>query len=117
MKDFLGKEIAVGSWVVHGGKGNGPAEYGMIAYRVDSIRQEKLFVTRLMIHYPNHKDPGVVSLKKCNLTNPNAVLLIEPTEKVLQLFRDAAADEVSEEDRLFVGRWLHGAASAHPWEE
>lgn len=117
MKDFIGNEIQPGDFVAKGGTGNGAAEYGMIAYRVLAIKNDKLSVERLTVHYLAGKSPGVVVLKKTNIANSNAVLVFQPTEKILQLFADAKPGTLSKEDRALVGKWIHGPEHVHPWED
>lgn len=114
MKDFIGNEITPGCYIAKGGKGNGPGEYGMIAYKVGEVKNNKIFAKRLSIRYPS---PGVVTLVKTTISNPNSVLIFQPPPKVLKLFIDADAGTLLVEDRLLVGKWLHGPELTRPWGE
>lgn len=115
MKDFIGNEIKPGDFLARGGKGNSAAEYGMIAYRVLAIKNGKLSVERLTVDYPQFKEPGVISLRKSTISNPNAVVVIAPTPKILQLFEDTKFNKLSEADTLLIGKWIHGPEHVHPW--
>lgn len=117
MKDFIGNEITPGCFLARGAKGNSAAEYGMIAYHVLAIKNGKLSVERLTVDYPKYKAPGEITLRKSTISNPNAVVIITPTPKILQLFEDAKFNRMSEADRHLVGTWIHGPEHVHPWGE
>lgn len=115
MKDFIGNAITPGCFLARGGKGNSACEYGMIAYRVVAIKNGKLTVERLTVDYPKHQAPGEINLRKSTISNPNAVVVITPTPKILQLFEDAGLNNLSVEDRHLVGAWIHGTEIDRPW--
>lgn len=114
MKDFIGRTITPGCYVARGGKGNVACEYGMILYHVLDIKNEKLSVERLTVDYLQGQDP-IINLRKRTISNPNAVVIVDPTPRILQLFDDARSRNLSDQDRDLIGTWIHGAEHQQPW--
>lgn len=116
MKDFLGHPIVAGDWLAKGGKGNTAAEYGMILHRVLSVVDGKISTERLSIIYPKHKEPGDVTVRKVTITNPNSVVRVAVDHEMVQLFDAARMNVLTDEARILVGNWLHGAEHVRPWK-
>ena len=114
MKDFVGKEIPPGDYIARGGKGNGPAEYGMIAYRVLGIKNGKVSAERLQVSYPGGKSPPVARLSKATIANGNSCIVFQPPAQVQLLFSQAEQGVLEPEARTLIGHWLHGTEHQHP---
>lgn len=110
MQDFLGRDIRVGDYLASGGAGNRSAEYGMIMYKVLESG-EKLQVVRLSVSYPS----GSIEIqpRKSVVQNPNKYVLVDPPEKVRDLFERALGGSVDpkSQDAKTLGKWLHGTES------
>lgn len=108
-KDFLGVEYRVGDYVAAGGAGNGPAEYGMILYRVTEV-DPKLKLVRLSVSYPTHSaNHVVVTAAKITAKNTNKYVVVQPPAHIVDLFERAVAGTISQDEANLIGRWLHGA--------
>lgn len=107
VQDFLGRDIRVGDYLASGGAGNRAAEYGMILYKVLKSG-EKLQVVRLSVSYP--KGSIEIKSRKSVVQNPNKYVLVDPPEKVRDLFERALEDSVDpkSQDAKTLGKWLHG---------
>jgi hypothetical protein len=115
MKDFIGTDIKGGDFVAKGGAGNLKAEYGMVAYLVLGMRNNKLQVLRLKVDYVGGKSPGVITVKKSTITNPNSVIVFSPTVEIKHLFAAAMKSTVTPDEAVLIGNWIHGADHQHPW--
>lgn len=99
MRDFLNQPLSVGDYLVKMGKGNGPAEYGMILHRIDGFGDGTVVTSRLSIRYhpevtvrhTTARTRKLMSLVKVT-PHPNQVKVFENPEDYLEL----------------VGTWLHG---------
>jgi hypothetical protein len=86
----------------------------MIAYRVLEIKNEKLSVERLTVDYLQGQSP-VINLRKRTISNSNAVVIFDPTPRIIQLFDDARSGTLSDKDRDLIGKWVHGSEDQRPW--
>jgi hypothetical protein len=108
MRDFIGHEIKVGSWVAQGGAGNNRAEYGMILFRVDAVG-ETIKATRLTVAYPAHTQASAVAgTRKATLKKGTKLIVVKPPRKVVNLFERVASGTARKADHRLVGKWLHG---------
>jgi len=110
MKDFIGQELKVGSYVAMGGSGNSSAEYGMILFRITDIARGKIKAERLKVRYPTFKlSEAVVSKSNVTLTKPGRLVKVSPQPAVKKVFKNF--DEYTK----VIGPWIHkGEAN---WEK
>lgn len=116
MKDFIAQEITVGCFLARGGKGNGPAEYGMILHKVIGLKNGKIQTMRLVASYPQFKDPATITTRKITIANPNSVVVVTPPTELVELFDRAVNSTLSDADQLLIGHWIHGADFQRPWK-
>ncbi len=108
VKDFLGNEISVGTWLVCGAGGNTACEYGMILLKVVQTKPT-LRATRLTASYPDHKN-AVASHRTVNITNTNKYVVVDPPDAAKELFERIVEDASAapQKDHAKVGKWVHG---------
>lgn len=126
MRDFLGNQITVGSFLAKGGGGNGSGSYGMVLYRVLVINptSQKLTVERITVRY-NHTyssdNRAIISteiacaMTKSVISNQNSVVMVPPTERIQVLWDAVLAKQVSKTDAETISNWIHGAEHQRPW--
>jgi len=93
--DFLGVPYKIGDYVASGGAGNGRAEYGMILYRVVSLKP-KLKLVRLAMSYPTHSAEETVVRQSGWVTvqNTNKYVIVQPPPAVTALFERAISHNI-----------------------
>lgn len=114
MHDFIGQKIHVGNWVATSGGGNGPAEYGMILYRVIEVGH-KLKLQRLTVSYAEQGQRCLATVRTITSVNPNKYVIVHPPDPVEQLFMRITEGHGNPEDHRKVGLWLHGQRNIS-WE-
>lgn len=115
MKDFMGTEIYLGTWVASGGAGNRSAEYGMILHIVAETHP-KLKLKRLDVSYPNASEKGmIVKVRKTVCTNHNKLVVVDPPDIIRELFEKADNGELTQKEKVLIGNWVHGADHQRPW--
>jgi len=106
MRDFIGNELKVGNFVAMGGSGNTRAEYGMILLKVVETG-ENLKLVRLTATYP--KGTAKIGWKKVTARKSNKYVLVNPSNKVQDLFDRAVSGDLREGENRIIGRWVHGS--------
>lgn len=107
MKDFLGNQIKIGDYIAAGGSGNGSCEYGMILYEVTGFTDNgSVNVLRLKRTYVS-KTPKCKVIKT-NLCNTNKCVIVQPHQKMIQLFERAKSQTLTDSDFYRIADWLHG---------
>ena len=114
MKDFLGNTYVVGDFVAASGKGNTACEYGMILYKVLKIT-DKLQLQRLTADYKRTGDGHeakdyeiVVGSRKSTVSKPQAYIICQPSQKIVDLFERVVEKNTRPEDLEKVADWIHG---------
>ncbi len=106
MQDFIGRPIVPHSWAAASGKGNGPAEYGSILYYVYDVVDGKAKVQRLDVCYTN--SIPTAKARKSTISNGNKLIVVDPPQRVKDLFFHIVGNAASDEEHRFVRKWLHG---------
>jgi hypothetical protein len=90
VKDFLGREIEEGMWLVCSGSGNKSSEYGMILFRVVEATPTKLMVVRLrhngMPGHHLHRCSLEWRVSKSYVRSPTKYVVVHPTKEAKELF-------------------------------
>jgi hypothetical protein len=116
MRDTMGQDVEAGDYLLTGGKGNGPAEYGMVMHKVISTTPEAWKLVRLGVIY-NHWDddgnrqkPATVSLKLKRSTAKKGTkyVKVNPPAQVRKLMEAGLNGTATPEQMKTIGAWLHG---------
>jgi hypothetical protein len=114
LRDFLGQEIQSGQFLAAGGN-NRSAEYGMILYRVESVKDTSAKLLRIAVRYVNSS--AVLATRPVTLRNPNAYVVVNPPSYVVDHFDLVASNRnaLTTEKIDTITRWIHGAEHQRPW--
>jgi len=106
MHDFIGTPIVPGCWVAVGGRGNGPAEYGMILHRVKEVKDGKLRTSRIRVHYGDEVPKA--SVVNRTIQKGTKVVVVTPPDEVAGFFKRVADGTATPADHKLAGKWIHG---------
>lgn len=98
MKDFLGQTLEQGDFLVYPGSGNGKAEYGLILYRVLSVKPDSIRAERLQVSYR----PDVAVRKASTIKSGTKIVKIFPPPAMIKAF------DAPEKNFEVVSEWVHG---------
>lgn len=109
MFDCLHQKMNVGDFLFIGGKGNGPAEYGMQVKKVLKIEGEKIQIVGFDSVFRNEK--WNLRLIKSVPQNLNKYLIHEPPEKIKNLLnRLFSEEELLQYEIDFLASWSHAVS-------
>jgi hypothetical protein len=118
MKDYFGREIKAGDFLIKGGDGNSAGEYGMILYFVDKVDANKISATRLRArcNSPYTDQDWQLNSSKSNLTKSLACLVVDPPDDIKNVFLQALSnpDATSVDVKKQIAYWLHGSKCLIP---
>jgi hypothetical protein len=108
MLDFLGREIAVGDYLVTTGGGNTTCEYGMILSRVIEVSDGNVRTVRLKVRYPSHtQESAEVFARNGSVRAPRKYVVVTPPEPMRKLFERGVTDDLRDGEAQIIGHWLH----------
>lgn len=105
MRDYLGREISTGDYLVVGGRGNSKSEYGSIMLYVEALTTGGIKVRRLHpAGYPEIKS------RAYTLKRGQKVTIVSPSPEVADIFHRGIEGNVTREEKVWISNWVHGSA-------
>ena len=115
-KDCLNIDVQVGDFLFVGGKGNGPAQYGMQIKKVLKVNDDKIQIIGFDSYYSNGK--WNLRLTKSSPQNLNKYLIHEPPDNLKAILNKLFDNEQLEQKHIdFLALWSHGSGQLEiPWK-
>jgi hypothetical protein len=110
VKDFLGQDIQVGSWVACQGNPD-QQEHGLVLHKVLYVGGGIVEMIQVRAHHW-YGGQIVVASSQSICKNPNACVVVHPPEQITRRIEQAlSGNRMSEQDIARCATWLYGKES------